>query len=254
MPLAQSLDILRQQLRQSRSSRPCSTTCTRRCGPAPRFRRLRRARRAVPGVYTASLMAGERSGNLDAVLRRFVAYAKVVDAVKARRLGADLPGDSDLACRCRPGRHHRLKVVPAFPEFYGELRRRAAARRRGSSSRISNLVRTTCLFLLVAAVGRRRCGWSWLRSAGPTGAVRPLVLRLPALGASPRKFATSQFARTLATLLGGGIPLVNALEIAARVGRQPVRRRRARVVAQQVREGRALAAALPSGVCSRTWR
>ena len=32
-----------------------------------------------------------------------------------------------------------------------------------------------------------------------------------------RKFATSQLARTLATLLGGGIPLVNALEIAARV-------------------------------------
>jgi hypothetical protein len=35
-------------------------------------------------------------------------------------------------------------------------------------------------------------------------------------GPIARKFATSQLARTLATLLGGGIPLVNAIEIAAR--------------------------------------
>ena len=37
-----------------------------------------------------------------------------------------------------------------------------------------------------------------------------------------RKFATSQLARTLATLLGGGIPLVNALEIAVAVDVEPI--------------------------------
>ena len=46
------------------------------------------------------------------------------------------------------------------------------------------------------------------------------------LGDVARKFATSQMARTLATLLGGGLPLVNALDIAAQVGRQPVHGRR----------------------------
>ncbi len=41
------------------------------------------------------------------------------------------------------------------------------------------------------------------------------------VGRDVRKFATSQMARTLATLLGGGMPLVNALDIAARsVGNQ----------------------------------
>ena len=40
------------------------------------------------------------------------------------------------------------------------------------------------------------------------------ILRLPGLGKVATQFATSQFARTLATLLGGGIPLVSALEVA----------------------------------------
>ena len=42
------------------------------------------------------------------------------------------------------------------------------------------------------------------------------MLGLPLVGAIARKFATSQMARTLATLLGGGIPLVQALDVASR--------------------------------------
>ena len=41
-----------------------------------------------PAVYAASLMAGERSGNLDAVIRRYVAYEKVIGAVRQRTISA----------------------------------------------------------------------------------------------------------------------------------------------------------------------
>src|SRR3989442_6543951 len=41
-----------------------------------------------PRVYTASLLAGERSGNLDAVLRRYVEYARVIATVKRQTLSA----------------------------------------------------------------------------------------------------------------------------------------------------------------------
>ena len=51
-----------------------------------------------PSVYTASLMAGERAGNLDAVLRRFVAYSKTIDTVRSEDdLGDGLSGDPDSA-------------------------------------------------------------------------------------------------------------------------------------------------------------
>src|SRR5438874_10967469 len=41
-----------------------------------------------PRVYTASLLAGERSGNLDAVLRRYVEYSKIIATVKRKTISA----------------------------------------------------------------------------------------------------------------------------------------------------------------------
>ena len=59
-----------------------------------------------------------------------------------------------------------------------------------------------------------------------------------------RKFASSQASRTLATLLGGGIPLVNAIDVAARSIKNQYIARELHTAGQQVREGRALAAAM----------
>ena len=64
------------------------------------------------------------------------------------------------------------------------------------------------------------------------------------LGDVARKFATSQMARTLATLLGGGLPLVNALDIAAHsIGNQYMAAQ-LDIVSTRVREGESFAAAL----------
>ena len=67
---------------------------------------------------------------------------------------------------------------------------------------------------------------------------------LPWVGATVRKFSTSQLARTLATLLGGGIPLVNALEIAGRAMTNRHFGVELQEVTRRVREGESFAAAL----------
>ena len=67
---------------------------------------------------------------------------------------------------------------------------------------------------------------------------------LPGLGPAARVFATSQLARTLATLLAGGIPLVNAVDVAARSIGNRYMARQLEAVVQRVREGGAFAAAL----------
>ena len=59
-----------------------------------------------------------------------------------------------------------------------------------------------------------------------------------------RKFATSQFARTLATLLGGGIPLVSALEIGSRAMTNRYLATQIGEVGRRVREGESFGAAL----------
>jgi type IV pilus assembly protein PilC len=69
------------------------------------------------------------------------------------------------------------------------------------------------------------------------------------IGPIAQKFSTSQGSRTLATLLGGGIPLVNALDVTSRSLANQYMASEMLIAAQQVREGRSLAAAMnDSGV------
>jgi type IV pilus assembly protein PilC len=70
------------------------------------------------------------------------------------------------------------------------------------------------------------------------------LLKLPVVGASFHKFSTSQMARTLATLLGGGIPLVNSLEIAAKSTGNRHMGAELDIVAARVREGQSFAGTL----------
>jgi type IV pilus assembly protein PilC len=84
----------------------------------------------------------------------------------------------------------------------------------------------------------------WLRQAGEQARFDHFMLRLPGLGPVARKFGTSQMARTLATLLGGGLPLVNALDIAARSVGNRYLAGQLDIVAARVREGESFAAAL----------
>src|SRR5688500_14420002 len=88
MPLVQSLDILRQRVQNPTFKAVLDAVHDRvKAGTA-----LSDAFGEHPGlfppIYTASLMAGERSGNLDAVIRRYVAYEKIIGAVKRRTISA----------------------------------------------------------------------------------------------------------------------------------------------------------------------
>jgi len=89
--------------------------------------------------------------------------------------------------------------------------------------------------LLIAALLRREGAGVWLDGA---------LLRLPYIGRLMRMYATSQLTRTLATLLQGGLPLLNALEVAAAsIGNRALAVAVAKATAP-IREGRSLTYAL----------
>jgi type IV pilus assembly protein PilC len=71
-----------------------------------------------PPAYGASLLAGEKSGSLDAVLRRYVAYIKVIGGVKRRTLAALVYPAVLIAVALVVVGIIVLKVVPEFAAFY----------------------------------------------------------------------------------------------------------------------------------------
>src|SRR5207245_5004068 len=86
----------------------------------------------------------------------------------------------------------------------------------------------------------------WLRSTSGRHWGDAIVLKIPIIGGIFRRFAISQFTRSLATLLGGGTPLVPALENAADAVGNSYVSRKIREVVPRVREGGELWRALES--------
>jgi type IV pilus assembly protein PilC len=172
-----------------------------------------------------------------------VAYVKVVASVKRRTVSALVYPVVLLALSLIVVAIIVLRVVPAFSEFYVQFGENLPLSTRFivALSKFAG----TYFFLIAIGLALLAAGvWRWLQRPGERERFDRMVLRLPALGTIARKFATSQAARTLATLLSGGIPLVNAIDVAARSIRNQYMAHELRKAAQQVREGRALAVAM----------
>jgi type IV pilus assembly protein PilC len=176
-----------------------------------------------PRLYPASLKAGERSGELEAVVRRFIRYQRLVldarkKAVTALIYPAVLVGLSFLMLLILS-----VRVVPTFTEFYSGLDAELPLLTRIIVG-FSAFLRTHLPWLSLAAVVLGVLFVRWKQTPAGRLAVDRFKLRLPLLGEVAHLFALSEFTRSLATLLGGGLPLVPAFEIAAQaVGNAAVR-------------------------------
>lgn len=243
MPLVQSLDILRQRLSNPVFKAVLDDVHEKVRGGAALSDAFTAHAGLVPGVYTASLVAGERSGSLDTVLRRFVAYSKVIDTVRKKTLSAMLyPAILTVLAVLLVG-IIVVKVVPAFSGFYASFNQELPLVTRVIIA-ISDVVRGNLLLLVVLLGGGGVAFSSWVKRPGQRARFDRWLLRLPKVGTIAHKFATSQIARTLAALVGGGIPLVNALDTAATSTGNRFMGEELRIVAEKVREGKGFAATL----------
>jgi len=136
-----------------------------------------------------------------------------------------------------------LKVVPQFSDFYASFGAELPLLTRIIVS-VSDFVRAQFLLLVLIVVITVVTFLGWIRQPGQKAKFDHLILAVPMLGQVAGKFGTSQMARTLSTLLGGGLPLVNALDIAAKsIGNQYMAAQ-LEIVSNRVREGESFARAL----------
>src|SRR5215208_1476841 len=207
-----------------------------------------------PRLYPSSLKAGERSGELEKVIRRFIRYMKLVLEARKRVVSALVYPAVLVGLSITMIAIMAVYVVPKFSVFFSDLNVELPLLTRITLgiSRFAN-ARTFLLWnwmWVLLAVG---AGVYALRRAGETAEGRQALdrvkLRIPLIGPVLHRFALSEFSRSLSTLLSGGIPLVPALEIAvSSVGNSHVRHLLEPTV-QAVREGKSFNASLEdSGV------
>ena len=243
MPLVQSLDILRQRV-ATRTFKAVLDGVYDKVKAGTSLSDAFAAHSGLfPAVYSASLMAGERSGSLDAVIRRYVAYEKVIGAVRRRTISALIyPAILVVMMTLLIG-IIVVRVIPAFSTFYANYNRELPFSTRVIVG-VSNAIVANFWVIVIGVVSAVALGIWWVNRPGHRERVDRMLLSVPWVGATVRKFSTSQLARTLATLIGGGIPLVNALEIAGRAMTNRHFGEEIREVTRRVSEGESFASAL----------
>ena len=243
MPLVQSLDILRQRVVNPTFKSVLDSVHDRVRSGSSLSDAFGEHGSMFPPVYSASLLAGERSGNLDAVIRRYVAYDKIIGAVKRRTLSALIYPAILVTMMVLLIGIIVLRVVPAFSEFYANFERELPLSTRIVVA-VSDGVVSNLAFIAIGIVGAAVAAMAWSRQPAQRARLDKWLLEIPWVGETTRKFYTSQLARMLATLLGGGIPLVNALEISVRSLSNRYLSRELDRVRVRVQEGQGFAAAL----------
>jgi type IV pilus assembly protein PilC len=191
---------------------------------------------AFPRLYWTSLKAGEKSGEIEAVLRRYLKYQKTLIGI-SRKVVTTLvyPAILIVLSALLIGILMTF-VIPRFATLFEDF--------NAELPLLTVVVINTATFLrrnvLWIAAGLAVAGFSVYRFLqSPKGHEwgDAVILRVPVLGGILRRFAITQFTRSLATLLGGGTPLVPALENAAEaIGNTSVSKE-VRQVVPRVREG-----------------
>ena len=183
-------------------------------------------------LYTSTVRAGEKSGALVDVLKRFITYQKRMIAVLSKlKMSLAYPIFLVVALIAVLMLFF-LYIIPSFTQMYSD--------QAGSLPFLTNLLVafTTALtryapFIFIGLVGAGAGIRFWQRTENGREAIDGLKLRIPLLKSILLQYLLAQITRTLATVLRGGIPLVQALDTTAGVISN-------RVMARQLAEARAL--------------
>ena len=198
---------------------------------------------AVPRLYTTTLLAGEKSGNLEEVLGRYLHFQRLALSFR-KKLKASLIYPALLIVMVTVMMVFLVTfVVPRFADLYQQLGAELPDVTRWMLAFGVSVQQYSLAFLLGALMAALLL-WRAARSARGVVLIDRLRLRLPLLGTIWLKYQVSMFTRMMATLLAGGLPLVPALHTASASLQSHEVTAAVQRAAQRVSEGQSLSHSL----------
>jgi type IV pilus assembly protein PilC len=201
------------------------------------------AQSGFPVMYTTTLLAGERSGNLLEVLERYVSFQRISLTFRKKLITSLIYPCVLLVLVTALVFFMFAYVVPQFATLYDQLGSKLPAMTVALLS-FSKWLNRSLLWIVLVALGVAFGIYRFAITERGMDFVDGVRIRLPIFGKIWLKYQVALFARTLSTLLTGGLPLVPSLETAARsISSRRVSKAVFRSIST-VREGKSLAEAL----------
>lgn len=171
------------------------------------------AQNVFPKIYTTTLMAGEKSGNMDEVLTRYIAFQRLTLTFK-KKLVVSLvyPTLLVIAVACMLV-FLMVYVVPQFAKLYQDLNAQLPAITLFMLDVGTHAQRYAPVGLVVLVIAATLF-WRWKASDRGAEVIDRALMGLPLAGDILLKHQVATFSRMLSTLLAGGMPLVTCLDTA----------------------------------------
>jgi len=242
LPILSSIDLLAKR-QKDLSFRAQLEDVTGRIKTGESISSAFEAQGSFPLVYTTTLLAGERSGNLEEVLQRFLDFQRVSLTFR-KKLKASLIYPVFLIVMVIGLFIFLITfVVPRFAQLYDQLGTKLPGLtllllQIGQDTQHYGLYIAPVIGLAVYLFVR------WTKTDGGDATIDKIRVRLPVVGGVWVKYQVGLFSRTLSTLLTGGLPLVPSLETAARSIDSRQIAKAVYTSVETVREGKGLAVSL----------
>ena len=197
----------------------------------------------VPKIYTTTLMAGEKSGNIDEVLTRYIAFQRLSMTFRKKLFVSLIYPTLLVVVVMIMVTFLFTFVVPKFAELFSTLDAKLPA----ITVLMLNIginAQKYAPYLFAGLVFAAILVWRWKETDAGADRIDRTLLSMPLLGDIRLKHQVASFSRMLSTLLQGGLPLVPAMETA---GSSMSSRRILKGVMRagvRVREGQGLAPSL----------
>jgi len=213
LPVLQSIQMLRQRSPNPKLRTALSDVEARIKSGSALSEALAAQGETFPKIYTASILAGERSGNLDDVLRRYVEYTKALAQLRRKIRGA-LTYPIILLCSAFILISILTTfVIPQFSLLYENI---------GGDLppitvfvvKVSSAIKSNIYWLLPALLIAGASIYSWRKTENGRRAMDRWVLKIPVVGDLIKQLTMAQFSRSMGTLLRGGITVVESFQIA----------------------------------------
>ncbi len=215
LPLVQCLDILSRQMDKAAFKQVVQQVMMDVEGGATLAEGLGRHPKIFSDLYTNMVAAGEAGGILDTILSRLAVYLEKADALQRKVKGAMTYPTIVLVVAVGACTFMLLFVIPVFAKMFSDFGGELPAPTRIVMG-LSNFLRSYWWALVGGIVGAVVLFKRYRATAAGRLRTDKLMLRIPIIGDVLRKSAVSRFTRTLGTLVGAGVPILQGLEITAR--------------------------------------
>jgi type IV pilus assembly protein PilC len=199
--------------------------------------------RAFPYLYVASIRAGERTGDLPRTIRRYIQYLKRVGDIRKKVVSALFYPSILVVFAGMAVTLLLLYVVPTFSQVYTDSGSQLPALTQLLITFTSFLRRYFIVGLVIIAV-MIAVFRKWRNTEAGRYTVDRLKLTMPVVGDVFSKYSVASFSRTLATVLGSGIPIIESLRMSIGTLNNVYMEKRLFEAVRYVEEGGRLSAAL----------